>query len=79
MTGNEACAHAAVDAGCRFYAGYPITPSSEILETIETILPKVGGKVIQAEDEIAAIGMLIGASYGGVPSMTATSGVVGVS
>src|SRR3989338_7919791 len=74
LTGNEACAYAAVDAGCRFYAGYPITPSSEILETMATLLPKVDGKIIQAEDEIAALGMVVGASYGGVPSMTATSG-----
>ncbi|OGQ05854.1 MAG: hypothetical protein A3F82_06045 [Deltaproteobacteria bacterium RIFCSPLOWO2_12_FULL_44_12] len=74
ISGNEACARAAIDAGCRFYAGYPITPSSEILETMSRLLPKVGGQLIQAEDEIAAMGMIIGASYGGVPSMTATSG-----
>ena len=74
MTGNEACALASVAAGCRFYAGYPITPSSEILEEMNELLPKAGGKLIQAEDEIAALGMVIGASYGGVPSMTATSG-----
>lgn len=74
ITGNEACARAAVAAGCKFYAGYPITPSSEILETMYELLPKAGGKVMQAEDEISAIGMLVGASYGGLASMTATSG-----
>src|SRR3989338_5404811 len=74
VSGNVACARAAVEAGCRFYAGYPITPSSEILEEAYELLPKVGGRLIQAEDEIAAAGMLVGASYGGVPSMTATSG-----
>ena len=74
ITGNEACAHAAIAAGCEFYAGYPITPSSEILETMYENIPKVGGKILQAEDEISAIGMIIGASYGGKPSMTATSG-----
>ena len=74
VTGNEACADAAIQAGCRFYAGYPITPSSEILEEMNERLPKVNGKLIQAEDEIAALGMVIGGSYGGIPSMTATSG-----
>lgn len=74
ITGNEACASAAIDAGCRFFAGYPITPSSEILENMIELLPKVGGKMVQAEDEIASVGMLVGASYGGIPSMTATSG-----
>ncbi|MBI2343710.1 MAG: 2-oxoacid:acceptor oxidoreductase subunit alpha [Deltaproteobacteria bacterium] len=74
ISGNEACAEAAVDAGCRFYAGYPITPSSEILEKVYELFPAVGGRLVQAEDEIAAIGMIIGASWGGVKSMTATSG-----
>lgn len=74
MTGNKACAHGAIGAGCRFYAGYPITPSTEILEEMGELLPAVGGKIIQSEDEIAALGMVVGASYGGVPSMTATSG-----
>ncbi|MBI5299867.1 MAG: 2-oxoacid:acceptor oxidoreductase subunit alpha [Deltaproteobacteria bacterium] len=74
FSGNEACARGAVDAGCRFFAGYPITPSSEILEEIYDLLPKVGGKLIQGEDEIASLGMVVGASYGGVPAMTATSG-----
>lgn len=74
ITGNEACAKAAVAAGCRFYAGYPITPSSEILEEMSELLPRAGGNILQAEDEIAAMGMIIGASFGGVPAMTATSG-----
>lgn len=74
VTGNEACADAAVMAGCRFYSGYPITPSTEILTTIYKKMPKKEGVVVQAEDEISALGMVVGASYGGVPSMTATSG-----
>ncbi len=74
LSGNEACADAAIRAGCRFYAGYPITPSSEILEGMCEKLPAAGGQFLQAEDEISAIGMVIGASYGGVRAMTATSG-----
>ena len=73
-TGNEAIAHGAMAAGLRFFAGYPITPSSEVMETLIDDLPAVGGRVVQAEDEIAALGMVLGASFGGVPSMTATSG-----
>lgn len=73
-TGNEAVARGAIDAGLRFFAGYPITPSSEIMETLIHELPQAGGRIIQAEDEIAALGMVLGASFGGVPSMTATSG-----
>jgi len=73
-TGNEAIARAAIAAGIRFFAGYPITPSSEVMETMIEELPEAGGRVVQAEDEIAAMGMIIGASFGGVPSMTATSG-----
>jgi 2-oxoglutarate ferredoxin oxidoreductase subunit alpha len=73
-SGNEAVARGAIAAGLRFFAGYPITPSSEIMETLIEELPPVGGRVVQAEDEIAALGMVIGASFGGVPSMTATSG-----
>jgi len=73
-SGNEAAARGAIAAGMRFFAGYPITPSSEILETLIDELPLVGGTVVQAEDEIAALGMVIGASFGGIPSMTATSG-----
>ena len=73
-TGNEAVAHGSIAAGLRFFAGYPITPSSEIMETLIDDLPAAGGRVVQAEDEIAALGMVLGASFGGVPSMTATSG-----
>jgi 2-oxoglutarate ferredoxin oxidoreductase subunit alpha len=73
-TGNEAIARGAIEAGVRFFAGYPITPSSEIMETLMEELPTFGGTVVQAEDEIAAIGMVLGSSFGGVPSMTATSG-----
>jgi 2-oxoglutarate ferredoxin oxidoreductase subunit alpha len=73
-SGNEAAARGAMAAGMRFFSGYPITPSSEILETLIDELPHVGGTVVQAEDEIAALGMVLGASFGGVPSMTATSG-----
>ncbi|RPJ41866.1 MAG: 2-oxoacid:acceptor oxidoreductase subunit alpha [Candidatus Latescibacterota bacterium] len=74
MTGNEACAEAAIAAGCRFYAGYPITPSSEIAEILASILPRVGGKFIQMEDEIGAMGAIIGASLAGAKALTATSG-----
>jgi 2-oxoglutarate ferredoxin oxidoreductase subunit alpha len=73
-TGNEAAARGAMAAGLRFFAGYPITPSSEIMETLIDELPAVGGRLVQAEDEISALGMVVGASFGGVPSMTATSG-----
>lgn len=73
-SGNEAVARGAMSAGLRFFSGYPITPSSEILETLIDELPHVGGTVVQAEDEIAALGMVLGASFGGVPAMTATSG-----
>ena len=73
-TGNEAVARGALAAGLRFFAGYPITPSSEVMETLLAELPAAGGTVVQAEDEIAALGMVVGASFGGVPSMTATSG-----
>jgi 2-oxoglutarate ferredoxin oxidoreductase subunit alpha len=72
--GNEACAYGAIRAGCRFYGGYPITPSSEIAETMARELPKVGGVFIQMEDEIASAASIIGASLAGVKSMTATSG-----
>ncbi|MGB9720100.1 MAG: 2-oxoacid:acceptor oxidoreductase subunit alpha [bacterium] len=74
MTGNEACAEAAIVAGMRFFAGYPITPSSEIAEVLSKRLPEVGGVFIQMEDEIASMGALIGASMAGLKSMTATSG-----
>jgi 2-oxoglutarate ferredoxin oxidoreductase subunit alpha len=74
MQGNVAVAEGAIDAGCRFFAGYPITPSSEIGETLSKRLPEIGGKFIQMEDEISAMGAVIGASLGGVKSLTATSG-----
>ncbi len=74
MQGNEACAEAAIWAGCRFFAGYPITPSSEIAEYLSRKLPTVGGKFIQMEDEIGSIAAVIGASLTGTKSMTATSG-----
>ncbi|MGQ9600294.1 MAG: 2-oxoacid:acceptor oxidoreductase subunit alpha [Anaerolineae bacterium] len=74
LQGNHACAKAALTAGCRFFAGYPITPSSEIAEIMARELPKVGGKFIQMEDEIASMAAVIGASVGGLKAMTATSG-----
>jgi len=73
-SGNEAMARGAIASGLEFFAGYPITPSSEILETLIDELPVAGGTVVQAEDEIAALGMVLGASFGGLPAMTATSG-----
>ena len=72
--GNEACAEAAIVAGCRFFAGYPITPASEIAEHLAKKLPKVGGIAIQMEDELASIGAVVGASWAGAKPMTATSG-----
>jgi 2-oxoglutarate ferredoxin oxidoreductase subunit alpha len=74
MHGNEAAAEGAIAAGCRFYAGYPITPSSEIAEILSGRLPEVGGVFIQMEDEIASMAAIIGASLGGLKSATATSG-----
>jgi 2-oxoglutarate ferredoxin oxidoreductase subunit alpha len=74
MSGNEAVAVGALHAGCRFFAGYPITPSSEILHFLSEWMPRMGGSVVQTEDELAAIGAIIGASFAGVKSMTATSG-----
>jgi 2-oxoglutarate ferredoxin oxidoreductase subunit alpha len=74
MQGNEACVEAAIMAGMKFYAGYPITPSTEIAELSAEMLPKVGGKFIQMEDEIAGIAAAIGGSIAGLKSMTATSG-----
>ena len=73
-TGNDLNAMAAVDAGCRFFGGYPITPSSEVMHTISDLLPKVGGTCIQMEDEIAGIAATIGAGMAGVRTMTGTSG-----
>jgi 2-oxoglutarate ferredoxin oxidoreductase subunit alpha len=74
VQGNEACAEAALYAGLNFFAGYPITPSSEILETLAYRLPQIGGKFIQMEDEIASLCAIIGASLTGSKVMTATSG-----
>jgi 2-oxoglutarate ferredoxin oxidoreductase subunit alpha len=74
LSGNEVVAESAIVAGCRFYAGYPITPSSEIAAVMAKELPKVGGRFIQMEDEIASMGAIIGASLAGVKSLTATSG-----
>ncbi|MDP7438711.1 MAG: 2-oxoacid:acceptor oxidoreductase subunit alpha, partial [SAR324 cluster bacterium] len=74
LQGNHACAIGAIAAGCRFFAGYPITPSSEIAERMSLELPKHEGIFIQMEDEIASMGAVIGASMGGVKAMTATSG-----
>ena len=74
VQGNEACAEAALYAGLDFYAGYPITPSSEITETLAYRLPQIGGKFIQMEDEIASLCAIIGASLTGCKVMTATSG-----
>ncbi len=74
ITGNEACGLGALKAGVRFVAAYPITPATEILEWLSPRLEKLGGGLLQAEDELASINMIIGASFGGVPSLTATSG-----
>lgn len=74
VQGNEACALGALAAGCRFFAGYPITPSTEIAEIMSKKLPTVGGHFIQMEDEISAVGAIIGASWAGQKVVTATSG-----
>lgn len=74
MTGNEACALGAIAAGMDFFAGYPITPATEIAEIASAELPKIGGKFMQMEDEIASMAAIIGASFAGAKAMTATSG-----
>jgi 2-oxoglutarate ferredoxin oxidoreductase subunit alpha len=74
MTGDVACAEGALAAGCRFFAGYPITPATEVAEHMAERLPDVDGTFIQMEDEIAAMAAILGASCAGVKSMTATSG-----
>lgn len=74
MQGNEACAEGAIAAGVRFFAGYPITPSTEVAETMAKLLPRVGGKFVQMEDEIASMGAILGASLAGMKAMDATSG-----
>ena len=73
-SGNEACAEAAIAAGCRFFAGYPITPASEIAEHLSRLLPQAHGIAIQMEDELASVGAIVGASWTGAKAMTATSG-----
>jgi len=74
LQGSDACVRGALAAGCRFYAGYPITPATEIMELMSRAMPKAGGVFIQMEDEIASLGATIGASLGGLKAMTATSG-----
>jgi 2-oxoglutarate ferredoxin oxidoreductase subunit alpha len=74
MNGDIACAEGAIAAGCRFFAGYPITPATEIAEHMALKMPKIGGIYIQMEDEIASMAAVIGASYAGLKAMTATSG-----
>lgn len=74
LQGNEACAKGAIHAGCRFFAGYPITPSTEIIENLSKEMQEAGGAFIQMEDEIASACAIIGARWGGKKAMTATSG-----
>jgi len=74
VTGNEAAGYGALRGGVRFVAAYPITPATELLEWLAPALAKVGGALVQAEDELASINMALGASFGGAPSLTATSG-----
>ena len=74
LSGNEAAGFGALRGGVRFVAAYPITPATEMLEWMAPALTKVGGTLLQAEDELASINMIIGASFGGVPSLTATAG-----
>jgi 2-oxoglutarate ferredoxin oxidoreductase subunit alpha len=74
ITGNEAAGFGAIRGGVRYVAAYPITPATELLEWMAPALAKVGGTLLQAEDELASINMIIGGSFGGVPSLTATAG-----
>jgi 2-oxoglutarate ferredoxin oxidoreductase subunit alpha len=74
LSGNEAAGFGAIRGGVRFVAAYPITPATELLEWMAPALTKVGGTLLQAEDELASINMIVGASFGGVPSLTATAG-----
>ncbi len=74
LNGDEACAEGAISAGCRFFAGYPITPATEVAERMSKRLPQVGGVYIQMEDELASMNAILGASWAGVKSMTSTSG-----
>ncbi len=73
MKGNEAVAYGAIDAGCRCYFGYPITPQNEIPETLSLLLPQVGGSFVQAESEIGSINMVLGAGACGIAAMTSSS------
>jgi 2-oxoglutarate/2-oxoacid ferredoxin oxidoreductase subunit alpha len=74
MNGDHACCEGALAAGCRFFAGYPITPATEIAERISRRLPELGGIYIQMEDELASMAAILGASWGGMKAMTSTSG-----
>ncbi len=74
MNGDHACCEGALAGGCRFFAGYPITPATEVAERMSRRLPQLGGVYIQMEDELASMAAILGASWGGVKSMTSTSG-----
>src|SRR4030043_1382633 len=74
INGDTACAEGAISAGCRFFAGYPITPATEVAERMSERLPQIGGVYIQMEDEIASMNAVLGASWAGMKAMTATSG-----
>ena len=74
INGDEACAEGGIAAGCRFFAGYPITPATEVAERMSRRLPQVGGVYVQMEDEMASMNAVLGASWAGVKSMTSTSG-----
>src|SRR5665647_1230587 len=74
IQGNEACVRGAIAAGCGFFAGYPITPASEVAELMAEMLPRTGGVFIQMEDEIASICAVVGAAWGGAKACTGTSG-----
>jgi 2-oxoglutarate ferredoxin oxidoreductase subunit alpha len=74
VSGNEAAGYGAIRGGIRFVAGYPITPATEMLEWMAPALTRIGGTLLQAEDELASVNMIVGASFGGVPSLTATAG-----
>lgn len=74
INGDDACAEAAISAGCRFFAGYPITPATEIAERMAERMPEIGGAYIQMEDELASMNAVLGAAWGGAKAMTATSG-----